>query len=284
MMLKKRQSPKVCDYTSPAHRGKRHTAQDTGKPKASKKQKGRDQDNDENARKQNNDQGDEQNDEQDGEQDSLSKEEAIPICGRCNKLSRPPRGKKISWRQSAGSWMFVNKWAREELPPFEEDLVERQTSSRAQCPDLDDDEELPDLDLLLKWANEKRTKAELPVPNMEARHGNKNDIEPHHESDSEIKLLVTPPQSPSGQQAVRGASHIPAQSPLTTPAPKPSQAAEHVMLTPLSINNSSTKRRAPSLPLRSPIKKSRVGVLDLTGDDFDIESEVENSVEGWTDL
>lgn len=284
MVLRKRQSPRVCECTDPAHRSRRRTAQDTGKTNASKKQKSRDQDNDENARKQNNDQGDEHNDEQDGEPNSLSKEEVIPVCGRCNKLSKPPRGKKISWRQSAGSWMYVNKWAREELPPFEDDLVERRTSSRAQCADLDDDEELPDLDLLLKWAKDKPFKAESSVAGTGARHANENDNQPHHESDSEIELLATPPKTPSSQQAARGANHHPAQSPPSTPVPDGSQTVEHAMVTPLSTNTSSTKRRAPSPPLRSPIKKSRVGVLDLTGDDLDVEAEVENPVEEWNDL
>lgn len=273
-MLRKRQSPKVCDCADPAHRNKQRTAQDTRKLNAPKKQKGREPNNRQHTRKQSSDQDDEQNGDQDGEQNVLLKEEAITVCRRCNKLSNPPRGKKISWRQSTGSRMYVNEWARKELPPFEDDLFERQTGSRGHCPDLDDNEELPDLNLLLKWAKDKRSNAESLGP----------DIEPHHDSESEIELLATPPQSPSGQQAMRRANLTPAQSSPTTPSPEGSQAAEHAMPTPFSTNSSSRKRRTPSPPLRSPIQKSRVDVLDLTGNDLDVEAEVENPMEEWNDL
>jgi hypothetical protein len=49
-------------------------------------------------------------------------EEEVPAekCDKCNGHKKPPRGKKLAWRGTFGSWMVVPNSAPEEDPPEEE--------------------------------------------------------------------------------------------------------------------------------------------------------------------
>lgn len=47
-------------------------------------------------------------------------ERTAPTCTRCEKLKKPPTGKKIGWRNRNNRWMIMPRNAREDTPPFEE--------------------------------------------------------------------------------------------------------------------------------------------------------------------
>lgn len=55
------------------------------------------------------------------------------ICDKCNHHKKPPRGKKLAWRGSAGSWMYVPNSASEEDPP-EEEVEHEETPASGRAP------------------------------------------------------------------------------------------------------------------------------------------------------
>jgi hypothetical protein len=66
------------------------------------------------------------------EQEKPQEKPSGKVCDKCDGFKKPPRGKKLAWRQAFGSWITVTLTAPEEDPPEDE---------------LDDEEEAPDNEL-----------------------------------------------------------------------------------------------------------------------------------------
>ena len=69
-----------------------------------------------------------------GNQDT-AEETTARTCGQCQKYKKPPRGKKLAYRQRAGKWMYVHKDAPDGVAPAEDRHDEEPLPTGPDVPD-----------------------------------------------------------------------------------------------------------------------------------------------------
>ena len=95
----------------------------------------------------------------------LAAESSAKTCTKCKQLKKPPRGKKIAWRERRNKWMYVHKDAPDEERPAEEQ---------------DDDEPLPG------GGSERKTVAAITVETTEPAITNQHHRQPYSADDTHI--------------------------------------------------------------------------------------------------
>ena len=95
----------------------------------------------------------------------LAAESSAKTCTKCKQLKKPPRGKKIAWRERRNKWMYVHKDAPDEERPAEEQ---------------DDDEPLPG------GGSERKTVAAITVETTEPAITNQHNRQPYSADDTHI--------------------------------------------------------------------------------------------------